>query len=108
MTGEQAADTQELRGGGRGAPPESAPERPAPHRTKPFRNGASQAVRIPKAMAFADGEEVEVSREGDVVTIRPVRRTLGEMGLDAALDALGEALEGFERDQGEDQERDWG
>lgn len=41
-------------------------------RSKLFTTNRSQAVRIPKALAFSpDVKEVEISREGDVVTIRP-------------------------------------
>ncbi|MCQ8185610.1 type II toxin-antitoxin system VapB family antitoxin [Parvularcula maris] len=74
-------------------------------RTKLYRNGASQAVRIPKDLAFEEDIEVEILRRGDEVIVRPVRRKL--TGLGDALKAMGKALEGFERDQGEDQERDW-
>jgi antitoxin VapB len=38
-----------------------------------FKNGQSQAVRIPKSMEFADVTEVEVSREGDMLILRPLR-----------------------------------
>ncbi|MBX9945700.1 MAG: antitoxin [Reyranella sp.] len=37
---------------------------------KVFRSGNSQAVRLPKDFRF-DVEEVEVSREGDAVILRP-------------------------------------
>lgn len=39
---------------------------------KVFRSGNSQAVRLPKDFRF-DVEEVEVSREGDAVILRPRR-----------------------------------
>lgn len=35
-----------------------------------FRSGNSQAVRLPKEFRF-DVEEVEISREGDAVVLRP-------------------------------------
>lgn len=49
-----------------------------------FRNGASQAVRIPKEFEFA-GEEIVLVRDGDRIILEPVRsgglldtlRTLG-------------------------------
>lgn len=42
-----------------------------------FKNGNSQAVRIPKALAFARSDlEVEVERIGDEIRIRPARRPL--------------------------------
>ncbi len=37
---------------------------------KVFRSGNSQAVRLPKAFRF-DVDEVEVTREGDAVILRP-------------------------------------
>ena len=41
-------------------------------RSKLFTTNRSQAVRIPKALAFApEVKEVEISRVGDIVTIRP-------------------------------------
>ena len=77
----------------------------APHRTKLYRNGASQAVRIPKTLAFPEDIEVEVFRRGDEVVVRPVRRSLN--GIGEALRGLGEALGDVERDQGEVSARDW-
>jgi len=41
-----------------------------PHFAKIFRSGNSQAVRLPKDFRF-DVEEVEISREGDAVILRP-------------------------------------
>ena len=43
-----------------------------PRFAKVFRSGNSQAVRIPEEFRF-DVEEVEVSREGDAVILRPRR-----------------------------------
>lgn len=43
-----------------------------PQFAKVFRSGNSQAVRLPKDFRF-DVEEVEVSREGDAVILRPHR-----------------------------------
>ena len=37
---------------------------------KSFRSGNSQAVRLPKAFRFTV-DEVEISREGDAVVLRP-------------------------------------
>lgn len=42
-------------------------------RAKLFWNGRSQAVRLPKEFRF-DGDEVEISREGEVVILTPVAR----------------------------------
>lgn len=76
-----------------------------PHRTKLYRNGASQAVRIPKDLAWPEDIEVELVRRGDEVVVRPARRPLA--GLGAALRRMGTAMTGFERDDGDHQERDW-
>jgi hypothetical protein len=40
---------------------------------KLFRNGRSQAVRLPKEFRF-EGHEVEVRREGDRVILEPSRQ----------------------------------
>jgi antitoxin VapB len=43
-------------------------------RTRIFKSGNSQAVRIPAEMAFADGQtELEITRSGDVLIIRPAQ-----------------------------------
>lgn len=45
--------------------------------TRMFRNGNSQAVRIPADLAFDRNDlEVEIERVGDELRIRPVRRRL--------------------------------
>jgi len=41
------------------------------HRAKLFRNGGSQAVRLPKDCRFEDQDEVLVRREGDRVVLEP-------------------------------------
>ena len=76
-----------------------------PYRTKLYRNGASQAVRIPKELAWPEDIEVELVRHGDEVVVRPVRRPLA--GLGSALRRIGSTMNGFERDDGDYQERDW-
>ena len=50
--------------------------------TRAFKNGNSQAVRIPADLAFAQTDlDLEVERVGDEIRIRPVRRSLaGVMG----------------------------
>ena len=40
---------------------------------KLFRNGRSQAVRLPKEFRF-EGEEVSIRREGDRVVLEPLKR----------------------------------
>jgi len=41
---------------------------------KIFKNGRSQAVRIPKAFRFK-GNEVKISKEGDKVILEPLERS---------------------------------
>ena len=47
-------------------------------RTKTFKSGNSQAVRIPAELAFAMDTELEITRSGDVITIYPTRGSLKE------------------------------
>jgi antitoxin VapB len=45
--------------------------------TKAFRNGNSQAVRIPSEIAFERTDiELEIERVGEEIRIRPARRSL--------------------------------
>lgn len=45
--------------------------------TKAFKNGNSQAVRIPAELAYARTDiELEIERVGDELRIRPARRSL--------------------------------
>ena len=41
---------------------------------KLFRNGRSQAVRLPKEFRF-DGEELSIRREGEAVILEPLARS---------------------------------
>lgn len=48
--------------------------------TKVFKNGNSQAVRIPAELAYERSDlDVEVERIGDELRIRPARRSLGKV-----------------------------
>ncbi|MBY5928005.1 AbrB/MazE/SpoVT family DNA-binding domain-containing protein [Halomonas sp. DP8Y7-3] len=38
-----------------------------------FKNGKNQAVRLPADMAYEGIRELEITRDGDVITLRPVR-----------------------------------
>ena len=40
-----------------------------------FKNGRNQAVRLPKDFEFEGVSEVYISREGDALVLRPVRKT---------------------------------
>jgi len=45
--------------------------------TKAFKNGNSQAIRIPAALAYARTDiDLEIERLGDEIRIRPARRSL--------------------------------
>ncbi|ABB06921.1 SpoVT/AbrB-like protein [Burkholderia lata] len=47
------------------------------HTTRVFRNGNSQAVRIPADLAYERSDiELEIERIGDEIRIRPARRPL--------------------------------
>ena len=48
--------------------------------TKLFKNGNSQAVRIPAELAYPSWDiELVIEREGDELRIRPARRRLGDV-----------------------------
>ncbi len=70
--------------------------------TRSFRSGNSEAVRLPKAIAYGRDIELIAERRGDVVTLRPVndpaegRRRVAE--LIAAMDAIGPVGEIGERE----------
>lgn len=38
-----------------------------------FKNGKNQAVRLPKEMEFQGIKELAITKDGDVITLRPVR-----------------------------------
>lgn len=47
------------------------------HITRAFKNGNSQAVRIPADLAYERADiDLEIEREGDEIRIRPARRSL--------------------------------
>ena len=48
--------------------------------TKLFKNGNSQAVRIPSELAYSSWDiELVIERHGDELRIRPARRRIGEV-----------------------------
>lgn len=50
------------------------------HTTKIFKNGNSQAVRIPSDLAYERTDiELEIERQGEEIRIRPARKTLGKV-----------------------------
>lgn len=48
-------------------------------RSRTFRSGNSQALRLPKDVAFGDDLELVIVRSGDVLTIYPAAATIPEM-----------------------------
>jgi antitoxin VapB len=49
-------------------------------RTRAFKSGNSQAVRIPAELAYADTDvDLEISRLGDVITIFPARDSMSDV-----------------------------
>jgi antitoxin VapB len=73
--------------------------------TKIFKNGNSQAVRIPAELAYERADlELEIERIGEEIRIRPARRRLehllekfGQFSADFMTEGRGENQEG-ERD----------
>ncbi|EDH8416578.1 AbrB family transcriptional regulator [Salmonella enterica subsp. enterica serovar Enteritidis] len=44
-----------------------------------FTNGNNRAIRIPRDMDFEGVSELLISREGDTITLRPVRPNWGSL-----------------------------
>lgn len=73
--------------------------------TKPFRNGNSQAIRIPAELAYERTDlELEVERIGDELRIRPRRRKL--TGLLGKFSQFSASFMAQGRDSLADQERE--
>ncbi|MET0182773.1 MAG: AbrB/MazE/SpoVT family DNA-binding domain-containing protein [Caulobacterales bacterium] len=72
-------------------------------RTKTFRSGNSEAVRLPKEVAFGEDVELVIVRSGDVMTIYPASLSISEMV--ARLKALPKLPSVEERDREELPER---
>ncbi|MDX2015508.1 MAG: type II toxin-antitoxin system VapB family antitoxin [Myxococcaceae bacterium] len=68
---------------------------------KVFKHGNSQAVRLPKEFRV-EGDEVEVSRVGRVIILRPKK-----ISYEDALAAVSRFQGTLRRWQDPDQERDW-
>ncbi|MTW20119.1 type II toxin-antitoxin system VapB family antitoxin [Allochromatium palmeri] len=72
------------------------------HITRAFKNGNSQAVRIPADLAFERTDlELEIERHGDELRIRPARRSLA-----GVLDKFARFSPDFMADGRGDQEQD--
>ena len=48
-------------------------------RSRTFRSGNSEALRLPKDVAFGDDVELVLIRSGDVMTVYPAATTIPEM-----------------------------
>lgn len=48
-------------------------------KTRTFRSGNSQAVRLPKDIAFGEDVELVIVRSGDVLTLYPAVTSIPEM-----------------------------
>jgi antitoxin VapB len=72
-------------------------------KTRTFRSGNSEAIRLPKNVAFGEGVELLVVRSGDVVTLYPAATSIREMI--ARLEALPRPPSIEERDDEELPER---
>jgi antitoxin VapB len=48
-------------------------------KTRTFKSGNSEAVRLPKEIAFGENVELVVVRSGDVVTLYPAEKSISEM-----------------------------
>jgi antitoxin VapB len=71
--------------------------------SRTFRSGNSEAVRLPKDVAFGREVEVTIVRSGDVLTIFPARPPIGD--LVKRLIALPRPLDVESRDEEELPER---
>lgn len=58
-----------------------------PIKAKLFTNGRSQAVRIPKEIAFTGIDAVHVEKRGNAVVLTPIRKTWGSF---SCLDPAGD------------------
>ena len=48
-------------------------------KTRTFRSGNSEAVRLPKNVAFGEDVELVIVRSGDVLTLYPAATSIPEM-----------------------------
>ena len=68
-------------------------------KTRTFRSGNSEAIRLPKEVAFGEGVELVVVRSGNVVTLYPAATSIPEMI--TRLEALPRPMSIEERDDEE-------
>ena len=72
-------------------------------RTRTFKSGNSEAIRIPRSLAFGEGAELVIIRSGDVMTIYPAKTSVADMV--AALEKMPKPSEIEMRDEEEIPER---
>ena len=72
--------------------------------SKTFKSGNSEAVRIPRDLAFGPDVELTLVRSGDVLTMYPARKSIREMI--ALLEAMPGPSSVEVRDNSEIPERD--
>mgnify|MGYP001339477924 CR=1 FL=1 len=48
-------------------------------KTRTFRSGNSEAIRLPKDVAFGENVELVIIRSGDVLTLYPAETSIPEM-----------------------------
>lgn len=70
--------------------------------TKVFNAGNSQAVRLPKDFAYPTGTQLILTKENDVVTIRPVQNLADVLPIFAK---IGKQIGQIERMEFEDNQR---
>lgn len=74
--------------------------------TRTFRNGNSEAVRLPKGLGYGPGVELRIVRTGDTVTLSPVHGERPNAGLIARLRAIPNPEDGIQtREPFDDPER---
>lgn len=72
--------------------------------TKVFRSGNSLAVRLPRDIAFPEGAEVSVTRQGDSLVVSPARLDMTTL---VARLGLGPAPGALARPEFKPPRRDW-
>ncbi len=58
------------------------------YRSKIFRAGNSDALRLPRELTPGTDVEVEITKQGDMLTVRPVKRRMTPKEFVAAMRAL--------------------
>jgi antitoxin VapB len=67
--------------------------------SKTFKSGNSEALRLPKEVAFGPGVEVHIRKVGDTLTIRPKKSVKTMAELVARLREIGAPADGVQKRQ---------